>query len=128
MIHLDTHVVVWIAAGETSRLHPHARRMIDGTPALYSPMVRLEMQLLHEIGRLAKPPAEVLDDLETQLGLRQAPADLERVVGYSLALSWTRDPFDRMIAAHALADDVPLVTADRRLRERLPVATWDGQA
>jgi len=30
-----------------------------------------------------------------------------------------------MIAAHALCDDVPLLTRDRRLLEHCPVATWD---
>lgn len=126
MIHLDTHVVLWIAAGETARIHPHARRLIDGLPTLYSPMVRLEMQLLHEIGRLTRSPADVLADLEVQLGLRQSTTDFERVIGYSLSFSWTRDPFDRLIAAHVTADDLPLVTADRRLREMLPLAVWDG--
>jgi len=40
-------------------------------------------------------------------------------------LSWTRDPFDRMIAAQAIVADAPLVTADRTILGNLPLATWD---
>ena len=39
-------------------------------------------------------------------------------------LSWTRDRFDRFIAAHALVEQSPLLTADEHLREHLPLATW----
>lgn len=40
-------------------------------------------------------------------------------------LSWTRDPFDRLIAAHAIVANAPLVTADETIRENLPLAVWD---
>jgi PIN domain nuclease of toxin-antitoxin system len=42
-----------------------------------------------------------------------------------VGLSWTHDPFDRLIAAHAIVADAPLVTADRTILENLPLATWD---
>jgi PIN domain nuclease of toxin-antitoxin system len=40
-------------------------------------------------------------------------------------LSWTRDPFDRLIAAHAIVANASLVTADDTIREHLPLAVWD---
>jgi PIN domain nuclease of toxin-antitoxin system len=43
----------------------------------------------------------------------------------AVGLSWTRDPFDRLIAAHAIVAAVPLVTADRTILENLSLATWD---
>lgn len=39
-------------------------------------------------------------------------------------LTWTRDPFDRMIAAHAIVADTPLLTADRTILDHLPLASW----
>jgi PIN domain nuclease of toxin-antitoxin system len=39
-------------------------------------------------------------------------------------LFWTRDPFDRLIAAHAIVANAPLITADAAIRENLPLATW----
>jgi PIN domain nuclease of toxin-antitoxin system len=40
-------------------------------------------------------------------------------------LTWTRDPFDRLIAAHAIVADAPLLTADRTILDNLPQAIWD---
>jgi PIN domain nuclease of toxin-antitoxin system len=40
-------------------------------------------------------------------------------------LSWTRDPFDRLIAAHAILADATLLTADRTILANLPQAAWD---
>jgi PIN domain nuclease of toxin-antitoxin system len=56
-----------------------------------------------------------LEVLDTSL------ADLVRAAA---PLSWTRDPFDRLIAAHAIVADAPLVTADQTILENLPLATW----
>jgi len=40
-------------------------------------------------------------------------------------LTWARDPFDRLISAHAIVASAPLVTAEETIREHLPVAVWD---
>ena len=49
---------------------------------------------------------------------------MEATVRAAASLGWTRDPFDRMIAAHAIVADAPLLTADRTILEHLPLATW----
>jgi PIN domain nuclease of toxin-antitoxin system len=38
------------------------------------------------------------------------------LVEKAIPLSWTRDPFDRLLAAHSEARRVPLCTLDRTLR------------
>lgn len=43
----------------------------------------------------------------------------------AMDLSWTCDPFDRLISAHAIVANAPLVTADEKIREHLPLAIWD---
>ena len=125
MTHLDTHVLVWLFAGEVERFPEAARAALDRDTLAVSPAVVLELQYLHEIGRLAEPARVVLDDLRDRVGLGLAEADFAAVVSRALPLSWTRDPFDRLIAAHAVADDAPLLTADRALREHVPGAFWD---
>jgi PIN domain nuclease of toxin-antitoxin system len=40
-------------------------------------------------------------------------------------LSWTRDPFDRLISAHAIVANAPLITADETIRANLSLAIWD---
>jgi PIN domain nuclease of toxin-antitoxin system len=123
--HLDTHVVVWLYAGEVDRFPGAARSALDGDLLAISPAVVLELQYLHEIGRLAVPAVEVVADLRTRLGLADAEAEFGTVVSRALPLAWTRDPFDRLIAAHAVADDARLLTADRALLANVPHAFWD---
>jgi len=67
----------------------------------------------------------MLAALRRSIGLEVADASLFEVMHAAERLSWTRDPFDRMIAAQAIVADVPLLTADRTILEHLPQATWD---
>lgn len=125
MIHLDTHVVVWLYEGRVDRFPAAARARLAASRPLISPMVRLELAFLHEIGRLRVPPAEILDALRVDADLGVAESPFERVCAIATTLSWTRDPFDRMVVAHALADDLPLLTRDETIRARCPLALWD---
>jgi PIN domain nuclease of toxin-antitoxin system len=79
---------------------------------------------LYEIGRVSEPPSAPLSALRRGLGLELADASLAEVIQAAAPLSWTRDPFDRLIAAHAIVANAPLVTADRTIRENLPLAIW----
>ena len=45
-IYLDTHVVVWLYAGETSKLSQAAEELINTNDLLISPIVLLEMNYL----------------------------------------------------------------------------------
>lgn len=49
------------------------------------------------------------------------PAVIERAT----TLSWTRDPFDRIITAHAMLDENPLVTMDEAILANYSRAVWD---
>ena len=125
MIHVDTHVLVWLAAGEVPRIPPVLRALLTSSSVLVSPMVMLELGYLHEIGRVAVPATEILTTLRRNLDLGLSRAPFEAVALRALALNFTRDPFDRMIAATAMVDDLPLYTADAALRAACPVARWD---
>ena len=66
----------------------------------------------------------MLADLAGLTGLVLSNAPFAAVVNQARALTWTRDPFDRLIAGAALADGAGLVTADRQILENLPGAIW----
>ena len=51
-IYLDSHVVVWLSAGQVNKLSAIAKTQIDENDLLISPMVLLELKFLHEIGRI----------------------------------------------------------------------------
>lgn len=123
MTHLDTHVALWLVAGETRRLRRVAK-WLRGAPLLVSPIVALEMELLREIGRIRLPSEEVLTVLTEDYGVKEAGGDLKEVARVARGLGWTRDPFDRLIVAHAMASQATLLTADATILEHCARARW----
>jgi PIN domain nuclease of toxin-antitoxin system len=101
------------------------RELIESEPPRVSPMVELELAYLYEVRRVTEPAAAPLSALRRTVGLRVADVSFADVAQAAAGLSWTRDPFDRLIAAHALVANAPLLTADETILEHLPLATWD---
>lgn len=124
VIRLDTHVVLWLYTGEADKLSSRAIESIEAHVPTISPMVQLELTYLHEIGRLTISGAEVVADLVERVGLRLSDASLVAVVQAAASLSWTRDPFDRMIVADALVASADLITRDATIGAECPLATW----
>lgn len=115
-LHLDTHVVVWLYAGEHHRLPGALRDRLASDSLRISPIVRLELSYLSEIGRLSAPSGRILDELQRSLGLEIDDSTFDSVVPIAESQGWTRDPFDRLIVAQALAARAPLATKDRTIR------------
>lgn len=127
MIHVDTHVVAWLHAGRTDLLSGRASTLINEEQVAISPMVELELARLHETGRTTAPAAAVLRELERTIGLRIDPTPFAEVAAVAAGpdLTFTPDPYDRLIAAQAIAAGVSLVTRNELFLERLSCAVWD---
>jgi len=124
MICLDTHVVLWLYEGSTKLLSAKARRLIEENDLLISPAVRLEIEYLHETGRLARPAHEILGELQVSVGLRIFDVSFGAVIEKAMTIHWTRDPFDRLIVATALCAGTPLLTRDPTIRKNMKIAVW----
>lgn len=107
------------------QLSERARGLIDENSPRISPLAVLELAYLKEIGRARDPVAMMLAALRRDVGLETVDASLAELAQTAVDLTWTRDPFDRLIAAHAIAVGAPLLTADRTIRENLSLAVWD---
>lgn len=81
-----------------------------------SPFVRLELQYLYETQRVTVDSTAITADLATRLGLMVCDKELNQIVNQAIAFSWTRDPFDRLIVAHASLDNNILISHDRNIR------------
>jgi PIN domain nuclease of toxin-antitoxin system len=125
VIYLDTHVLIRLCQGEAKNMGGAARRAIEGKQLLASPAAVLELELLHEIGRLRKSALEILGMLDRDLGLSVCDLPFRAVVDCALSETWARDPFDRLIVANARARDAVLVTKDERILRHYPLAVWD---
>lgn len=122
--YLDTHVVAWLYAGTTRLLSARARAAVEHDRLLVSPMAVLELEFLREIGRLTVGAHAVVEELRGRIGVEVCDLDLTRVVAAARGLTWTRDPFDRVIVGHAMAAGRGLLTKDRSIRRRFRAAFW----
>lgn len=77
------------------------------------------------MGRVTEPASAPIGALRRSIGLQIADVSATDLTQAALGLGWTRDPFDRLIAAQAVLADVPLITADRAILNNLPLAAWD---
>ena len=112
---LDTHIVVALYEGKIAGLSVRARRMLDADELTLSPAVVLELELLHEIQRLRFDAKHLLGVLAQDFGVTVAPERFSAVALHSLSMNFTRDPFDRLITAHASLIKAPLITLDSRI-------------
>jgi PIN domain nuclease of toxin-antitoxin system len=122
--YLDTHVALWLYAGNLNLLSPKARTRVERDTLLVSPAVTLELQFLHEIGRVKVGAQAVLAPLESALGLGICNLPFEQVVEMAKDQAWTRDPFDRLIVGQAAARGAALLTRDETIRAHYGKAVW----
>lgn len=125
MIHLDTHVVVWLYEKKRELFSAKALTLINGEDLAISPMVVLELQYLFEIDRIRARAKVIFDYLHDYIGLAQDTASFQRVSEKALELSWTRDPFDRLIVAQASCQSARLLTKDTQIRKNFSSAVWE---
>jgi PIN domain nuclease of toxin-antitoxin system len=116
---LDTHAMVfWLS--KPARLSRRALKELkdDGNEFFVSIMSLLEVRGLNEINRIRVPLSEITDYFQNTDRFSLLVFD-ERVLGCTENVS-TRDPFDRVILATALAHNLILLTADRWMAEHFP--------
>jgi PIN domain nuclease of toxin-antitoxin system len=115
MILLDTNALIWLEQG-----HTRTRSLARSRRRLYiSPASLLELRFLEEAGRIRLKNATISDVTHRDdLWVLDDPPAAEWFEE-ALDLGWTRDPFDRLIVAHARLRGWPLATADRTLSQHL---------
>lgn len=131
MIVIDTHVVVWWANGDFDKLSNLAKKSLASAEKLdggilVSAISAWEIAILVGKGRmsLAMELEDWLNNVETLPGIRFLPID-RHIATQSTRLpgSFHQDPADRIIVATARRLNLPLVTADERIREYAHVRT-----
>ncbi len=115
---LDTHTLLW-ATLSPSDLSPKVAKIIgdESNVILVSAASAWEIATKVRLGRLPgaeKFEKEFLDVIE-DTGYTLIPIDAAVALRAGRFLAEHRDPFDRVLAAQALADDIPILSSDMKL-------------
>ena len=124
MVLIDTHVAIFLYNRQTRKFAPKVRALIDSNDVILPEMARLELQYLYEINRISVIPTDVINCLYTDAGVTLSKTPKSRLVDEAVKLTWTRDPFDRIICADSEVSSSPLITKDEKILEHFSRAIW----
>jgi PIN domain nuclease of toxin-antitoxin system len=127
---LDTAVWLW-STNEVDRIGDAGREILtDGRQEIYlSAATAWELSIKMRLGKLQfpGPPSSSVPAFMTKQGLRPLTLTHAHAVGvYDLPLHHT-DPFDRLIIAQALAEDMVILTSDRMFKKYSVDLVWCGK-
>ncbi len=112
---LDTHTFLWLAI-EPEKLSPAVLNLVEqgNTKLLLSAASGWEIALLVKLGRIVLPESPEIFIPGTMQALQVTPLP----IGFSTAIAAAslplihRDPFDRILAAEALRNNITLLSKD----------------
>ena len=87
IIYLDTHLVVWLYAGNIDLLSERVKKEIEINNLLISPIVKLELQYLLETDRISVAESDITNSLAKGIGLKICNHQLIKVIEKSLSMT-----------------------------------------
>lgn len=112
---LDTHIVLWWLADDPT-LSDDIKTQLDHEPDVYVSSASIwEVSIKQAMGRLKEPtdlPERVRDS-----GFRALPIAFDHAIAAGRLPLTHRDPFDRMLVAQAMCEDLTLVTRDAEIQK-----------
>lgn len=113
---IDTHYVLW-AAINSKRMESWARKLIANldNEILVSAASVYEISLKVRCGKLPEAvefESDLITNIESRLGYTILPLEPELMMRAARFGDSHADPFDRMIAAQAIQNNLPLLSTD----------------
>jgi PIN domain nuclease of toxin-antitoxin system len=120
---LDTHALVWALEGST-RLSKAARRAIEDprNEILVSAVSAWEIAIKSAMGRL-DVPEDLISAIE-RAGFTPRPLGFFEAERLRRLPDHHRDPFDRMLIAHAMEEQCTIVTKDPLIARYAITTLW----
>ena len=112
---LDTQIFIWWDS-ESEKLPASLLQMCEDeahTLVLSAASV-WEMQIKAQLGKLDlnRPLTEIVREQQTENQIEILPVDVTHVFGLQHLPFHHKDPFDRLLIAQAIVEDVPLLSVD----------------
>jgi PIN domain nuclease of toxin-antitoxin system len=123
---LDTHAFLWFVVGD-ERLSRKARRALEDDEAeLYLSAASVwEMAIKSSLGRLSLPaPLNAYMAEKAASGFRMLPVEWQHAAAVETLPRHHGDPFDRLLVAQALVEDLTVVTGDAVFRSYGADVLW----
>jgi len=114
---LDTHIAIWLYEKRLDLLSEKAKQYIEKNDLFISPVVKLEIEYLFEIEKIKDNSDTIYSFLERNIDLKIEKSSFLEIIKISLDEKWTRDPFDRIIVAHAKLKDCTLISKDKKINK-----------
>ena len=115
---LDTHAYIWWALGDSKRLSARAKKAIDRAASVFVSAASVyEMTCKHRSGDLPRVGALImrLDEDLAARGFLPLPITLEHGRRAGELPDEHGDPFDRILAAQAIVENMAIVSNDEKL-------------
>jgi PIN domain nuclease of toxin-antitoxin system len=111
---LDTHLFLWLVAGD-SRLNKTARAAIrEASEVFISSATVWEIAIKVRLGKLRADPAELLEEIG-KCGFQELPVEGKHALPLAKLPMHHGDPFDRLLIAQAMSEQLRFLTADSNL-------------
>ena len=124
---LDTHTFLWLVTGD-KQLSTFARQcFLDINNQFYlSAVTGFEIAVKYSLGKLqlTEPPKKFITHHVQANGLIPLPVTIEHTLYLEDLPFHHRDPFDRLLVAQALAENIPILSADKILSEYPIQRVW----
>lgn len=115
---LDTHCWLWMLV-EPERFAPATVELLENeeTVLYLSAASSWEIAIKYALGklRLPDPPPEFVPDRMLASGVTGLPIQHRHALAVATLPLIHRDPFDRLLVAQAIVEDLPILTADAGL-------------
>lgn len=116
---LDSHIFLWWA-GEPERLSSNVRTLLEGDNTILLSLASVwEIQIKIQLGKLTVVPSleQVIRDQRAANGLELLEIGLTHILALNTLPPRHRDPFDRLLIAQTMVEDMVLVSVDPLLRQ-----------
>lgn len=113
---LDTQIFIWWDS-DSSKLPLHYLTLIQSPENILVLSVASvwEMQIKAQLGKLDlnRPLADIVRDQERENRVELLPVQAIHVFGLAQLPFHHKDPFDRLLMAQALAEEIPIMSVDK---------------